>query len=85
MPSMKNRKQLPKRAGVKRQSAQTVLHKLVKKELQAIARRDKKTLSYVLYDIVYLYFGLEVSNHEVKVIRRHVQSRVIPFKKRRAS
>lgn len=63
-----NRKQLPKKKGVKRVPIKTVLHKLVKKEIQAIARREKKTDSYVLYEIAYCFFGLEVSNEKVKVM-----------------
>lgn len=61
--------QQPKTVGIRRTPSKGNIHPEVKAGIQAIADAEDKTYSYVLAEIVYKFFGLEVTKHAVKIAR----------------
>lgn len=62
-------RQQPHVIGVVRSSAQAKMHEEVIRNLKDIAERENKTFSWIVAEIVYRYFGLEVTDDLIKVIR----------------
>jgi hypothetical protein len=81
-------RQLPRTIGIQRKRGSSYIHKEVIRNLKAIAASEDKTLSYVIAEIVYRFFGLEIKDDHVKVKRRMKRvghtlkgRNVIPFKR----
>lgn len=81
--------QLPKTVGVRRKRVSSNLHKVVKRGLKNIAKSEDKTVSYVLAEIVYAFFGLKVTKSDVIRLEREIhqprKAKVIHFKHRKVS
>lgn len=67
MPNRKVIRQQPKRHGIIRTDVRLLLHHEVKEALKQIADVERKTLCYVVAEVVYAFFGLEVTREKVYV------------------
>lgn len=75
-------RQLPRTIGIRRVQKSSRLHKEVIRNLDKIAAAEDKSFSYVVAEIVYKFFGLEIKDNIVKVKRKMRQQNVIQFRKR---
>jgi hypothetical protein len=60
---------LPSQIGVQRDKKSMALHKEVVLNLQDIARAEDKSFSRVNAEIIYAFFGLEVTDNVLKIAR----------------
>lgn len=60
----------PRNTGVRREPKTTRMHGEVLRNLEQIAVAEDKSFAWVVADIVYAFFGLEVNQETVKVLRR---------------
>jgi len=70
--------------GVIRGRRTTQMHEEVLRNLQQIANHENKSLSYVVAEIVYAFFGLKIDKETVKVLRRRYRRQkknLLQFKK----
>ena len=78
----KGRTQLPHVIGLNRLAAKTKLHEEVELNIRNIAEENETTRSYVLAEIVYAFFGLQITKTNKVRIRRKYRvgkTNVVPF------
>lgn len=76
---------LPRVNGIVRDKKSSALHNEVVRNLQDIANREDKTFSWVVAEIVYKFFGLQIEDNIVKIRRTMKKSkakrRKVPYRK----
>lgn len=79
-------RQQPKNPGVVRVRAKLAIHEEVLQNLLQISQRERRSLSWVIAEIVYDYFGLKIDKDTVRVLearmRRAHAGQVLKFRRR---
>jgi len=73
-------KHQPRTPGVRRQQKSSSMHTEIVRNLREIAKKEDKSFSWVVADIVYAFFGLKIDKDTVKILRRRYrQKKVLKF------